>query len=73
MNSEKSKKIKSQKNSAILMIIVPLIILITYMGKTDLDKYGINNYVICGALLVIITLGIIGLNNSLRKQKEMNE
>lgn len=68
-----NKKIKSQKNSAILLIIVPIIILITYIRKTDLDKYGVNNYVICGALLVLITIWIIGLNNSLRKLKELNK
>ena len=72
MNNEKSKKIKSQKNAAILLIIVPIIILISYLGKMDFDKYGMNNYVICGALVVLMICGGIGLKNSLRKQKEFN-
>jgi hypothetical protein len=72
MNNEKTKKIKSQKNVAILLIIVPIIILISYIGKTDFDKYGMNNYVLCGALIVLIICGGIGLKNSLRKERELS-
>ncbi|WP_179334122.1 hypothetical protein [Winogradskyella costae] len=63
-------KVKSQKNAAILLIIVPLILLISYLGKTDFDAYGLNNYIISGALIVLIIIGSIGLKNSLRKQKK---
>jgi len=72
MNDKEAKKIKSQKNAAILLIVVSIIMLISYMGKTDFDKYGLNNYIICGALIVLIICGSIGLKNSLRKQKEQN-
>ena len=72
MNEPKSKKIKSQKNAALLLIFGPLILLISYIGKTDFDKYGINNYVICLSLFVLIICGGISLKNSLRKQKELN-
>ncbi len=72
MNSDKRKKIKSQKNAAIFLIIVPMIILISYLAKTDFDKYEMNNYVACGALLVLMICGGIGLKNSLRKEKELN-
>ncbi|EPR72223.1 hypothetical protein ADIWIN_2723 [Winogradskyella psychrotolerans RS-3] len=71
MNNEVNK-VKSQKNAAILLIIVPLIILTSYLGKTDFDKYGVNNYIISGALIVLIIIGSIGLKNSLRKQKKQN-
>jgi hypothetical protein len=71
MNSEVTKKIKLQKNAAILLIIVPLFMLLSYIGKSDFDQYGINNYAICGALIVLIICGGIGLNNSLRKQGEL--
>jgi len=71
MNNE-VKKVKSQKTAAILLIIVPLIILVSYIGKTDFDKYEVNNYIISGALMVLIIIGSIGLKNSLRKQKEQN-
>ncbi len=73
MIEEKSRKIKSQKNAAILLIFGPLILLISYIGKADFDKYGINNYVICGCLFVLMICGGIGLKNSLRKQKELNK
>ena len=72
MNDEKIKNIKSQKNAALLLIFGPLILLISYIGKTDFDKYGINNYVICLSLFVLIICGGISLKNSLRKQKELN-
>jgi len=72
MNDKKIKNIKSQKNAALLLIFGPLILLISYIGKTDFDKYGINNYVICLSLFVLIICGGIGLKNSLRKQKELN-
>jgi hypothetical protein len=72
MYNEKKKKIKSQKNAAILLIIVPILILISYIGKTDFDKYGMNNYFIFGALIVLIICGAIGLKNSIRKERELN-
>jgi hypothetical protein len=72
MYNEKKKKIKSQKNAAILLIIVPIIILTSYIGKADFDKYRINNYLICGALIVLIICGAIGLKNSIRKERELN-
>ncbi len=68
MNNDRNKKIKSQKNVAILLIIVPMIILLSYLGKADFDKYRINNYAICGALLVLIGCGAMGLKNSIHKQ-----
>lgn len=71
MNNEISKKIKSQKNAAILLIIVPMIMLISYLGKSDFEEYRINNYIICGGLIVLIICGGIGLNNSFRKQREL--
>lgn len=71
MNNEISKKIKSQKNAAILLIIVPMIMLILYLGNSNFEEYRINNYIICGGLIVLIICGGIGLNNSLRKQREL--
>ncbi len=71
MNNEISKKIKSQKNAAIFLIFVPMIILISYLEKTDFDEYGINNYGICVSLIVLMVCGGIGLKNSLRKQREL--
>lgn len=72
MNNDKIRKIKSQKNAAILLIIVPFIIIIRYIIKDDLDKYGINNYVICVSLFLLMICGGIGLKNSLRKEKQLN-
>ena len=71
MNEQKSKKIKSQKNAAILLIILPIILLISYIDNTDFDKYRLNNYVICGALIVLVICGGIGLKNSLHKESEL--
>tara|TARA_R110001606_G_C15096920_1_gene619236 strand:- start:208 stop:429 length:222 start_codon:yes stop_codon:yes gene_type:complete len=71
MNNEISKKIKSQKNAAILLIFVPMIMLISYIGKTDFEEYGINNYGICASLIILMICGGIGLKNSLRKQREL--
>ena len=73
MSNHQNRKIKSQKNAAILLMIGPLILLISYLRKTDFDKYGINNYFICGALITLIVCGCIGLNNSLRKEREIND
>lgn len=72
MNNEKIKKIKSQKNAAILLIIVPFIMIIRYIGKDDFYKHGINNLVICVSLFVLMICGGIGLKNSLGKKKELN-
>jgi hypothetical protein len=72
MTEKEIKKIKSQKNAAILLIIAPIIMLISYLGEPDFNEYGLNNYIICGALVVLIICGSVGLKNSLRKQKEHN-
>ncbi|HRE78101.1 MAG TPA: hypothetical protein PLL09_09795 [Flavobacterium sp.] len=72
MDYEKRRKIKSQKNAAILLIIVPFIIIIRYISKNDFDKYGVNNYIICSALFVLMICGGIGLKNSLSKQRELD-
>ena len=63
-------KLKGPKNAAILLIIVPFIILISYLSKPDFGKNGINNYLSCGALLALLFIGVIGLRNSLNKEKE---
>jgi hypothetical protein len=73
MHKDMSKKIKSQKNAALFLIFVPMIILISYIGKSDFDTYGVNNYVICGALLILMFCGGVSLNNSLRKQRELKD
>ncbi|QNK78215.1 MULTISPECIES: hypothetical protein [Winogradskyella] len=71
MTEKEIKKIKSQKNAAIILIIVPIIMLISYLGKTNFNEYGLNNYIICGALVVLMICGAVGLKNSLRKQKNI--
>jgi hypothetical protein len=72
MKIEKGERIKSQKNAAILLIIVPMIILISFLfGKADLVKYGIANYTICGGLIVLMICGGVGLKNSLKKQRDL--
>ena len=67
-----SKKIKSQKIAAISLIIFPMFILISHLGKTDVNRNELNFYGISISLLVLIFCGISGLRNSLRKLKEQN-
>ena len=69
---KKGTKVKIQKNAAILLIAFPLILLISYLGKNDFDKYGLNDYISIGSLIVLIICGGISLKNSLRKNKEQN-
>jgi hypothetical protein len=71
MKTEKKRKIKSQKIAAIFLIFGSLIILISTLRKENFAENGINDYVICVCLLVIIVCGGIGLKNSLKKEKEL--
>ena len=71
MKTEKNRKIKSQKNAAIFLIFGSLIMLISTLRKENYAESGINDYVICGCLFVIIVCGGIGLKNSLKKEKEL--
>ncbi|MFD2891027.1 hypothetical protein ACFS5J_03255 [Flavobacterium chuncheonense] len=66
MNNRKSKKI-----AAISLIVVPCIKLISYLGDNDFEKYGMNNYIICGALFVLMLCGTIGLKNSLYQKDKI--
>ncbi len=67
MDKKKLRKIKSQKNAAILLIIGPTLMLI---NKTNLNKFNFNEYIISTALIVLIICGLLGLRNSLRKLKK---
>ena len=70
MNKE-IKKIKSQKNAAIFLIIVPIITSLIYLMRNNFEVNGQNNNIIGGSLIVLIICGSVGLNNSLRKEKEL--
>lgn len=61
---------KSAKNAAIILIVFPLIIFIGYFGKIGVGKYGLNDYVIMGSLIVLTICGIVALRNSLSKQSK---
>jgi len=71
MNTEKKRKIKSQKNAAFFLIFGSLIVLISTLSKENYAENGINDYVICGCLFIITICGAIGLKNSLKKEKEL--
>jgi len=71
MNNE-IKKVKTQKNAAKLLIVAPLIILMWKVFKTDFYKHATLNYIICGALIVLIIIGSNLLKNILRKEKEQD-
>jgi len=70
MNKE-IKKIKSQKNAAIFLIIVPIFTSLIYLMRNNFEVNGQNNNIIGGSLIVLIICGSVGLNNSLRKEKEL--
>ncbi len=72
-NVEIKKKIKSQKNAAIILIIGPMIVLLTYFRKNDFEIKSLNNCIIVFSLIVLIICGGIGLKNSLRKEKELSK
>jgi hypothetical protein len=72
-NVEIKKKIKSQKNAAIILIIGPMIVLLTYFRKNDFEIKNLNNFIIVCSLIVLIICGGIGLKNSLRKEKELSK
>jgi uncharacterized membrane protein len=66
---ENLKKIKSQKMAALFLIFVPLIILISFVLKTDFQENSTANYLMILALAVLMICGGIGLKNSLRREK----
>lgn len=71
-NYEIKKKIKSQKNASLILIIGSILIFIAYFSKDDFHIRGLNNYVIVCSLIVLVICGGIGLKNSLRKEKELS-
>ena len=72
-NTEIKKKIKSQKNAAIILIIGPLLVLLNYFRKNNYEIKFLNNYIFICSLIVLIICGGIGLKNSLRKEKELSK
>ena len=73
MENEELKKIKSQKNTAIFLIVFPLLIIISKFSKTNAETSLINDTLIYGALFILIILGFISLKKSKKKQKELNK
>ena len=72
-NDEIKKKIKSQKNAAIILIFGSILFFIAYFKKDNFEIKGLNSYVIVCSLIVLIICGGIGLKNSLRKEKELSK
>lgn len=69
--NETKKKIKGQKNAAIILIILPMVGLMSYFTTNNFEITNKNGYVLVGSSVVLIICGLIGLKNSLRKEKEL--
>ena len=72
-NNERKKKIKGQKNSAIILIIGTMLILASYFKNNDFEIRNRNGYILICSLIVLMICGSIGLKNSLRKEKELQK
>lgn len=70
-NHQLKKKIKGQKMAALFLIFGPLILILSFVTKKEFLLNNRNEYIIVGALIVLIIVGSIGLKNSLRKEKEL--
>ena len=70
-NHQLKKKIKSQKMAAIFLISAPIILILSFFTKNNFVLNNQNEYIMGGALIVLIIVGSIGLKNSLRKEKEL--
>ncbi|MGB5982627.1 MAG: hypothetical protein WBG46_10840 [Nonlabens sp.] len=66
------KKIKGQKNAAVFLIAGALAVLIHRLWKVDFQAHPTtHSYIICGASIVIIAVGITGFIRSSRKLKNL--
>ncbi len=72
MNTDR-RKIKSQKNAALFLIIGCLVFCLSYFKNTNFDTLGSNDYIILSSVIVLIICSSIGLINSLRKEKELEK
>ena len=72
-NNENKKKIRGQKNAAIIIIIGSMLILASYFGNNDFEIRNRNGYILICSLIILIICGLIGLKNSLRKEKEFQK
>ena len=70
-NHQLKKKIRSQKMAALFLIFGPLILILSFFTKNNFVLNNRNEYIMGGALIVLIIVGSIGLKNSLRKEKEL--
>ena len=69
-NNESKKKIKGQKNAVIILIFGPMLILASYFRNNDFEIRNRNGYILICSIIVLIICDLIGLNNSLREEKE---
>ncbi len=65
-------KIKSQKRAAIILTAGAFAVLIHRLFREDFEKHATLNYIICGALLFIIGIGITSFIRSSRKLKNQS-
>ena len=48
METSEIKKIKSQKRAALFLMVGSAILILSYIKKEELERYGANNYIILG-------------------------
>ena len=71
-NDENSRKIKSQKFAAIMLIIGSILLILNELKKKNFSIIGsFNFYTIICSLTVLIFCGCLGLRNSLLKEKKL--
>jgi hypothetical protein len=71
METSEIKKIKSQKRAALFLMVGSAILILSYIKKEELERYGANNYIILGALLTLNAIGIFAFFRSYSKLKKL--
>lgn len=71
--NEKKKKIKSQKNAAQFMIFGSVLYFLFFFKSHNYQLSNLKDYLFAASLLVLVICGFIGLKNSVKKEKEINE
>ncbi|MEN8817042.1 MAG: hypothetical protein ABF274_09265 [Nonlabens sp.] len=71
MSDRKIKKIRGQKNAALFLTIGAFFVMMTYLRKDTFEAHPTPHYIICGASIVLMIIGMMAYRKSSRKLKDL--
>lgn len=71
MSDRKIKKIKGQKNAGLFLTIGAFFVMMRYLRSDTFEAHPTPHYIICGAYIVLMVIGMMAYRKSSHKLKDL--